>query len=59
MSQQLAISPSSITRILTNDLRMFPYKIHIHQSLSKYAKDVRVAFYGPVLQFLQGNPAVL
>jgi hypothetical protein len=45
--------------MLTNDQKMFLYKIQTHQNLSKYTNDVRVALCGPFLQFLQGNPAVL
>jgi hypothetical protein len=40
---------SIINRILTNDLKMFLYKIHIYHSLNEYAKDVRVDFFVPFL----------
>jgi hypothetical protein len=59
LSQEPDIGNSSRYRIALNDVKLFPYKIQMQQSLGEGAKDKTTEIYSPFLCSMMGNPVVL
>jgi len=53
------VSPSTARRILRNDLRMHPYKIHVFHSLTSLCREKRTSFAEEFGDHLQQKPHIL
>ena len=59
LAQRLGVSWSTTYRILTRDIRLFPYKVQVVQKLTSVNKEKRLHFAKEFSQFLATKPRSL
>jgi len=55
LAQRLSLSDRTIRKILKEDLKMFPYKIQVHQRLNDEAISKRYTFASDLLEMIDSK----
>ena len=55
LAQQLGLSASSVCRILKDDLKMYPYRLQVHQRLNENSMTLRYNFAADFLELDDSN----
>ena len=59
LSQEVDISRTTIHRVIYNDLKLFPYKLQIHQTQTNVNKEERSEFCKNISERIENNPGDL
>ena len=56
LSQEVDISRTTIHRVIYNDLKLFPYKLQIHQTQTNVNKEEKTEFCETISERIENNP---
>ena len=56
LSQEVDISRTTVHRVIHNDLKLFPYKLQIHQTQTNVNKEEKSEFFQTISERIENNP---
>ena len=56
LSQEVDISRITVHRVIHNDLKLFPYKLQIHQTQTNVNKEEKSEFFQTISERIENNP---